>query len=43
MIWMGFQGLSSNGSMLLNIANIVHDPEEVDRKDINEIEFDWSV
>lgn len=42
MIWVGFQGLSSNNSMLLNIANLMHDPEEVDRKNINEIEFDWS-
>ena len=37
MIWMGFQGLSSSCSILLNIANIVHNAEEVDRKNINEI------
>ena len=43
MIWMGFQGLSNSGSMLLNIANIPHSPEEVDRKKIDEIQFDWSV
>jgi len=42
MIWVGFQGLSTGGSMLLNIANIVHNNAEVDRKEINEIEFDWS-
>lgn len=43
MIWMGFQGLSASGSMLLNIANIVHNSAEVDKKDINEIRFNWSV
>jgi dTDP-4-dehydrorhamnose 3,5-epimerase len=43
MIWMGFEGLSNSGSMLLNIANIPHSPEEVDRKKIDEIQFDWSV
>ena len=43
MIWVGFQGLSDTNSLLLNIANFVHDPEEVDRKNINEIEFDWSI
>lgn len=43
MIWVGFQGLSNNNSMLLNIADIFHKPEEVDRKNIDEIEFDWSV
>ena len=42
MIWVGFQGLSRKNSMLLNIANLMHDPKEVDRKNINEIEFDWS-
>ena len=41
MIWMGFQGLSDNVSMLLNIANIVHEPNEVDKKNIEQIEFNW--
>jgi hypothetical protein len=38
---MGFKGLSKNGSMLLNIANILHDPNEVDSKSIDEINFNW--
>ena len=42
LIWMGFQGLSDNVSMLLNIANIEHDPNEVDKKNIEQIEFNWS-
>jgi dTDP-4-dehydrorhamnose 3,5-epimerase len=41
MIWIGFQGLSDNCSMLLNIANIEHDQYEVDNKDIEQIEFNW--
>jgi dTDP-4-dehydrorhamnose 3,5-epimerase len=43
MVWMGFQGLSNDGSMLLNIASIEHDPGEVDRLEIDEINFDWSI
>ncbi len=43
MVWVGFQGLSKEDAMLLNIASIPHDPDESDRKDINEIEFDWSL
>lgn len=43
MIWVGFKGLSKTGSMLLNIANITHDPLEIDRKKINEIRFDWDI
>jgi dTDP-4-dehydrorhamnose 3,5-epimerase len=42
MIWMGFQGLSNGGSMLLNIANIEHDVHEVDKKGIEQIEFNWN-
>lgn len=42
LIWMGFQGLSTGKSILLNIANIIHNPDEVDRKNINEINYDWS-
>ena len=41
MVWLGFKGLSKNGSMLLNIANIAHDPFEVERKEIDEILFKW--
>ena len=42
MIWMGFKGLSSFKSILLNIASIPHNPNEVDKKEIDKIEFDWS-
>lgn len=42
MIWIGFKGLLSEGSMLLNIANIRHDPEEIDRLEIEKINYDWS-
>ena len=41
MIWMGFQGLSDDGSMLLNIANIEHDAYEVDKKNFKQIKFNW--
>ena len=43
MIWVGFQGLSSEESMLLNIANLEHDPCEVDRLEIDKINYDWSI
>ena len=41
MVWVGFQGLSVNGSMLLNMANITHNPLEVDKKFFEQIEFNW--
>lgn len=40
-IWFAFQGISSEISLLLNIASIPHDPDEIERKGIDEIEFDW--
>ncbi len=43
MVWVGFQGLSNDGSMLLNIANVEHDPDEVDRQEIAKINYDWSI
>ena len=43
MIWVGFEGLSRNNSIVLNIASIPHDPLEVDRKNLDEIDFDWGI
>jgi dTDP-4-dehydrorhamnose 3,5-epimerase len=43
MVWVGFQGLSSNGSVLLNIADIEHNPNEVDRLETEKINYDWSI
>ncbi|WP_371412776.1 dTDP-4-dehydrorhamnose 3,5-epimerase [Candidatus Thioglobus sp. NP1] len=42
MIWVGFQGLGLQKSLVLNIANIEHSPEEVERKELAEIKFNWS-
>jgi dTDP-4-dehydrorhamnose 3,5-epimerase len=43
MIWVGFQGIYDGVSTLLNIANIQHQVDEVDRKEMKEIEFDWEL
>jgi len=43
MVWMGFQGLSDSSAMLLNIADIEHDPDEVNRKEMSEINYNWSI
>ena len=41
MLWVGFQGRDVSDSILLNVANIEHQPDEADRKELNEIEFEW--
>lgn len=41
-IWFGFQGISTSQSLVLNIANISHDPNEVERLGLSEINYDWN-
>ena len=41
-IWFGFKGLNSPSSLILNIADIPHEPNEIERKEIQAINFDWS-
>lgn len=40
-IWMAFQGVGQSTNMLLNIADIEHDPEESIRCDINNFKYEW--
>jgi len=40
-IWFAFQGLSSPNSLILNIASIPHDPEEVERVPLQSIKCPW--
>ncbi len=42
-IWFGFKGLSNGLNLVCNVADIIHDPDEVLRKKINEIDIDWSI
>jgi dTDP-4-dehydrorhamnose 3,5-epimerase len=42
-LWFGFKGINSNNSVILNISNIMHDDKEVERKEINEIDYDWKM
>lgn len=40
-ILFGFQGLRTPQSLVLNIASISHDPNEVERFELTNIEYDW--
>ena len=42
MIWVGFQGISQTTSLVLNLANIEHSKEEIKRKELEDIKFNWS-
>jgi dTDP-4-dehydrorhamnose 3,5-epimerase len=40
-IWFGFQGIASERSLLTNLADMAHDPDEVIRKKTSEIIYNW--
>ena len=42
-IWFGFKGISRNVSIILNIADMIHDPDEVLRKNLDEIDVAWTI
>ena len=41
-VWFGFQGLHANQSLVLNIASIAHDPNEVERLLLTDINYEWN-
>lgn len=41
-IWFGFQGMGGAPSLLMNLADIEHDPDEVLRKTVSEFDYDWN-
>ena len=40
-LWFGFRGISEGLNFICNVADIPHDPDEVLRKELNEIQ--WSL
>lgn len=42
-LWVGFQGVSDEESLLLNVASHEHDPSEVNALDLTVVDFDWSI
>jgi dTDP-4-dehydrorhamnose 3,5-epimerase len=40
-IWFGFQGMLAPQSLVLNIANIPHDPNEVERLAPIDVDYQW--
>lgn len=40
-IWFGFRGLAAPYSMVMNVADIAHDPDEVENKEVDQISYKW--
>ncbi len=41
-LWFAFRGMSAPRSLVLNIANIKHDPSEVERLDVSHFQYSWN-
>jgi dTDP-4-dehydrorhamnose 3,5-epimerase len=42
-IWMAFQGRAASASILINIADMLHDPDEIERCPLDAFIFPWDV
>tara|TARA_B100001778_G_C18486881_1_gene583111 strand:+ start:209 stop:646 length:438 start_codon:yes stop_codon:yes gene_type:complete len=42
-LWFGFRGVSSGLNLICNVSDLPHDPNEILRKELNEIRIDWSL
>lgn len=40
-IWMAFQGIGKGINLLLNVSDILHDPNEIIRGELNQFEYKW--
>tara|TARA_B100000242_G_C43031312_1_gene480494 strand:+ start:123 stop:563 length:441 start_codon:yes stop_codon:yes gene_type:complete len=41
--WFGFKGLANGLNLISNQADLVHDPEEVERKPIDAFDVNWNM
>ena len=41
-IWFGFKGLYAQQSLVLNVASIAHDSNEVERLMLSDVNYDWN-
>ena len=39
--WFGFQGIFSSESLVINLADIEHNPLEVEKIDLNSVSYNW--
>jgi len=42
-IWFGFKGLFPTDNIIMNVADIPHDPTEIERKNLHQIEYNWKL
>jgi len=40
-LWVAFKGTGNNKNMILNLASMEHDPGEMDKLDLDQINYNW--
>ena len=40
-LWLAFKGIGSSTNLILNVANMEHDSNELDRMDIGRVDYNW--
>jgi dTDP-4-dehydrorhamnose 3,5-epimerase len=40
-IWFGFKGIGKENNLVVNLSNVEHADDEVERKQINELNYQW--
>lgn len=40
-VWLAFKGKGDGVSLILNVADLEHEPDEVERLDLEQIEYAW--
>ncbi len=40
-LWIAFKGKNNNTNFILNIADMEHDPDEIERLDLDQFDYDW--
>jgi len=40
-LWIAFKGKGNNTSLMLSLASVEHDSDEIERMDLNQVDFNW--
>ena len=42
-LWVSFKGIGSNSNMIMNLSTMEHDQDELVKKEISEVDYDWDI
>lgn len=40
-VWLAFKGMSDDTNLILDVTNMEHDPDEVEKQGLEQIEYNW--